>query len=161
MRSIEKEFPNIINFNGLPLEDVTLKSLTDDKYLDSKELIKNVKFAQRYIVDNISEYGDEPTLKKALYIHTPERSILSFIFKGKENFNYQAIVTREGEGDGLDLRYYFIMKNESDMILKLRAKKNGEEFGEVGSQGEPRDRNLYQEVEEILDYINSAQNENE
>ncbi len=156
---VEDEFPNIINLNGLKLEDISLKSITDDTHLDSEKLVTYVEFAQGYIVNNLAEYGDEPRLKKPLYIHTPERSILSFTFKGKENFNYQAILTREGDKDGVDLKSYFIMRNESGMILKLEAIKNGQKYGEFGSQNEPVDTDLYLEAEETLDYINSVKSE--
>lgn len=158
MREVEKEFPNIYNSNGVKLENFALKSITDDRYLDPKELVRNVKKAQEYIVKNLSEYGDEPILKKPLYIHTPERSVLSFEFKGKENYSYQAIFTREGDKDGVDLKSYFIMRNESGMILKLEAIKNGEEYGEFGSQNEPVDTDLFLEVEEIKDFINASRN---
>ncbi|KUK77172.1 MAG: hypothetical protein XD93_0494, partial [candidate division WS6 bacterium 34_10] len=42
---------------------------------------------------------------------------------------------------------------------KLEAIKNGEEYGEFGSQNEPVDTDLFLEVEEITDYINSAKSE--
>jgi hypothetical protein len=76
------------------------------------------------------------------------------MFKGNENFNYQAILTREGEKEGVDVRSYFIMKNESDMILKIHRIKD-----DVVSVEEDDSRNsqLYEEIEEILDYINSVQ----
>jgi hypothetical protein len=154
MRDVEKEFPNIYNSNSVKLENFALKSITDDTYLDPEKLVTYVEFTQGYIINNLSEYGDEPRLKKPLYIHTPDRSILSFMFKGNENFNYQAILTREGEKEGVDVRSYFIMKNESDMILKIHRIKD-----DVVSVEEDDSRNsqLYEEIEEILDYINSVQ----
>lgn len=158
MTKVEDEFPNIINLNGLSLENVTVKSITDDKYLEPDKLVTYAEFAQGYIVNNLAEYGGQPQLKEPEYIHTPEQSFLILSFKGKENYSYQAILKREGRKEGVDIESYFLMRDESGMILRLHRVKDDVVAME---EDDPRDSRLYEDVTDILDYINSVKQEDE
>ena len=158
MRRIEDEFPNIVNVNSMDFNNICLKSLTDDKILDSSKFAEEATLALNYIVGHFSSYGDQPRLKKPEYIHRQDRSYLSLIFRGNSDIKYHAIFQRTGKKERVDVERYFLRRNPEGSILEIHRIRNGE-LTKTLDEVDPRNTNIYQEVTEILADIEDLKSE--
>lgn len=154
MRDIEKEFPNIINTNAMRLQDITLQSLTDDKVLDSGKFFEYAEFSLNYILNNLSEYGDQLGFKKPEYIHHADRSYLSLIFKGKSNMEYHSILERTGRRECVELVNYFMKRDLEGSVLEIHRIKD-DQIVKTEEGMDPRGTQLYNEVIDIIEDIDN------
>ena len=158
MIKVEDKFPNIFNSNAMKLEDIAIKSLTDDEILKPEQFFKYAEFSLDYILNHLSEYGDEPKLRKPEYIHKDEKSFISLLFIGSSNIHYQVILERTGRSDGVDIISYFIKKNTEGSILEVHRIKD-DVISQTEENVDPRNTDLYSEVLEVIEDISILKEE--
>lgn len=159
MREVNDEFPNIYNSNAMRLQDITLESVTDDAVLKNEKFLEYAEFSINYILNNLTEYGDEPKLRKPEYIHHKDRSYLSLQFSGKSEIKYQAILQRVERKQKVELASYFLKRNQSGAILEIHRVKD-DQFASTEDSVDPRGTELYEEVVDIIEDINFLKEDN-